>query len=81
MKNKRILTGARFRGISCRRGIFAKIVQNEAIFSLVSDCKKKKKKKINIYTENCCPSPFALPGKIANYDDIKSKNLCKKRPK
>ena len=47
MKNKRILTGARFRGISCRRGIFAKIVQNEAMFSLVSDCKKKENSYLN----------------------------------
>ena len=57
MKNKRILTGARFRGISCRRGIFAKIVQNEAIFSLVSDFKKKTEEKF-IFTLKYLLSPF-----------------------
>ena len=60
MKNKRIFTGARFRGISCRRGIFAKIVQNEAMFSLVSDCKKTKRKfifKLKIAAPPFCPPP------------------------
>ena len=62
MKNKRILTGARFRGISCRRGIFAKIVQNEAIFSLVSDFKKKTEEKFIFTLKNLLPL-FALPRK------------------
>ena len=61
-KQNRILTGARFREISCRRGIFAKIVQNEAIFSLVSDFKKKTEEKFIFTLKNLLPL-FALPRK------------------